>query len=114
MTTLTNDRTELEEYQEWVASTTSIQIPEDFKGYWASSILVCEATEVLELHEKALRKHGTPVADVDRVIDELGDTLWTAAAVANAYGIKLDEVIENNIQKINLRVYGDKNGSVSD
>lgn len=101
--TLTKDITELEEYQEWVASKATTLPPKELMGWWASTILSCEAAEVLELHEKAIRKTGSAIAEVDRVLDELGDTLWCVAAVANAYELSLDDVMMHNIDKINDR-----------
>jgi NTP pyrophosphatase (non-canonical NTP hydrolase) len=107
------EKTELEEYQEWVEQTTSHVVPKGLRGWWAATILSCEAAEVLELHEKSLRKEGScMVEDKNKVMDELGDTFWSLAAVANAYGLTLDEIIEHNIQKINERVYGaERSGS---
>lgn len=94
------DLSELEEYQEFVAKCP--QPPSnDFKGYWAASQMTCEAAEVLTLFEKAYRK-GMEI-NPDDLIDELGDALWGIAAVCNAEGITLDEVIMNNIQKLTER-----------
>lgn len=39
----------------------------------------------------------------DKVIDELGDVMWQAFAIANIIGIPMTHIIENNIAKLNLR-----------
>ena len=94
------DKTELEEYQEFVASCP--QPPNDkFKAYWASTQMICEAAEVLEIFEKSYRK-GKEV-DGGHLEDELGDVIWGIAAICNATGLKLDDVIMNNINKLSER-----------
>lgn len=107
-----SDRTELEEYQEFVAEHTSenigkLIINKQFtEGWWATSGLNCEAAEVLELFEKSYRK-GIPI-DRDKLKDELGDTFWFLIAVCNAYDIDPDEMIEDNISKLIKRAYDAK------
>lgn len=39
----------------------------------------------------------------DKVIDELGDVMWQAFAIANIIGIPMQYIIEGNIAKLNLR-----------
>ena len=94
------DKTELEEYQEFVASCPQ---PKNnlFKPYWAATQAVCEAAEVLEIYEKAYRKETG--VDKDKVLDELGDVIWGLACVCNYEGLSLDDVIMNNIQKLKER-----------
>lgn len=101
-TTITNqsDMTELDEYQEFVASCPQPK-DDNFKAYWASTQMVCEAAEVLEIFEKAYRKDKT--VDPDKVLDELGDVVWGVAAICNAMGLTLDGVIEHNIAKLKAR-----------
>lgn len=106
MSTISDDMTELEEYQLFVGNMTSKNVlGTDMESYWACSGLMCESAELLELHEKNLRKHNDLGVDVEKIMDELGDVLWYAAAVANANGLTLDEVIENNISKLIKRTY---------
>jgi NTP pyrophosphatase (non-canonical NTP hydrolase) len=105
-----DDRTELMEYQEFVYSTTSkAATVGGLEEWWAASGLVVEASELMELYEKTYRKTGTTDVPSEAVLDELGDVLWYAAAVANACGITLDDVIEYNISKITKRHYADEN-----
>ncbi len=102
------DMTELDEYQDFVANCpqpTPEDIvstnPETLKGWWAASQMSCEAEEVLEIFEKAVRK-GKDV-DIEKVMDECGDVLWGLTCVCNTFGIALDEVIEHNVNKLNER-----------
>lgn len=100
--------TELEEYAEFVASCTQ-PTPEDImntdpqllKGWWAATQMSCEASEVLELFEKAVRK-GIDI-DPEKVLDECGDCLWGITCVLNTLGLTLDEAITHNIEKLTER-----------
>lgn len=90
------DKTELEEYQEWVASTSAGR-----GANWAAMGVAAEAGEVLALFEKSVRRE-TPV-DTAQVEDELGDVLWFVAEVCNSLQLSLDDVLMHNIEKINAR-----------
>lgn len=39
----------------------------------------------------------------DKIIDELGDVMWQAFAIANIIGVPMEHIIESNIAKLNLR-----------
>ena len=39
----------------------------------------------------------------DKIIDELGDVMWQAFAIANTIGIPMMHIIESNVAKLNLR-----------
>lgn len=39
----------------------------------------------------------------DKIVDELGDVMWQAFAIANIIGIPMVHIIESNIAKLNLR-----------
>lgn len=100
--------TELEEYQEFVAlcpQPTPEDIintdPDTLKGWWAASQMSCEASEVEEIFEKAVRK-GKDI-DVEKLMDECGDVLWGLTCVCNTFGITLDDVIAHNINKLSER-----------
>lgn len=102
------ETTELEEYQEFVEKCkqptgefVAGKDPKLLKAFWVASHLSCEAGEVLEIFEKAIRK-GTPVSE-DKIMDECGDLLWCLTCVLNTYDLKLDDVITNNIVKLRKR-----------
>ncbi len=102
------ETTELEEYQQFVESCP--QPTEDklekvkgsyYKGWWAATQMTCEAGEVLEIFEKAIRKDKD--IDANQIMDECGDVLWGIAAICNTVGITLDDVIAHNIDKLRKR-----------
>lgn len=88
-----------------------------------------EAGEVAGKIAKFIRKHGgqSPIPDVDAVIrmiddgdlnsefvedmnkfksdveKELGDVMWMVAELCTVYGLDLEEVMENNIAKLDDR-----------
>lgn len=101
------DKTELEEYQEFVAScpqpTLDVECIKYAKGWWAATQMTCEAGEVLTIFEKAIRKKKE--VDLVHLEEELGDVLWGLAAVCNATGLSLDNIIMTNISKLRER-YG--------
>ncbi len=98
----------LEEYQNFVAN-----VPQPtgnefkfkdqlfLKGYWAASQMNCEASEVLELYEKSLRKDTE--LDPKKVLDECGDVLWGITCILNTLGLTLDEAIAHNTSKLSER-----------
>jgi NTP pyrophosphatase (non-canonical NTP hydrolase) len=98
---MTEDKTELEEYQEWVKSVSA-----DRGLQWAILGLAAEAGEVAGVIEKWLRKDDSVGIPKQGLLDEIGDVIWYATEICNQTGITLDEVIEHNISKINERVYG--------
>ena len=101
-----SDTTDLEEYQNFVNEMTSSNVKNhELEAWWAVSGLSVEAAELMELYEKAFRKNGVTEVPPENVLDELGDVLWYAAAVANASGLTLDDVIEYNISKLVKRAY---------
>lgn len=60
-----------------------------------------EAGEVSDLIKKHIfHQHRL---DYRGLIDELGDTLWYIAAIADTIGIDLDYIMEQNIKKIQAR-----------
>lgn len=63
--------------------------------------LAGEAGEVVELIKKHLG-HGHEL-DRDKLCKELGDVLWYVATLADAAGIRLEEVALKNVQKLRER-----------
>lgn len=100
-----SEKTELEEYQEFVRKTTSRPIhdlSEELELLWAAGELNAEAGEVMGEAIKIVRKGENGISEERflKIIDELGDVLWGCAAVANAIGVSLDDVIAHNIDKL--------------
>lgn len=69
-----------------------------------------EAGEVAEKVKKILRDKGGKIDDTDEleIVKELGDVLWYLTAMAHDLGYTLQEVAEENIQKIRSRRERDK------
>jgi NTP pyrophosphatase (non-canonical NTP hydrolase) len=63
--------------------------------------LSSEAGEVAGVIAKAIRK-DTEVP-VDKVIDEMGDVIWSLSVLAYELGYTLDEVAQHNIDKLQAR-----------
>lgn len=63
--------------------------------------MVGEAAETLE-HMKKVLDQGHEL-DVDKLIEEGGDTLWYVAKLARACGITLEELAQRNIDKLRRR-----------
>jgi NTP pyrophosphatase (non-canonical NTP hydrolase) len=60
-----------------------------------------EAGEVQNLVKKQWF-HGHEL-NREKLVDELGDTLWYIAALASLYGVKLSDIMEYNINKLRKR-----------
>jgi len=60
-----------------------------------------EAGETIELIKKHLGQ-GHQLS-LSAVAEELGDTLWYMAEIANSLGIRLDKIAQKNLQKISRR-----------
>lgn len=91
---------ELNEYQRQALATRN----PDTDLVYTSGKLTIEAAE-LQQHALKARYHGKPFP-ADKALEELGDVLWYAAAVADDLGVTLDEVAEQNLAKLQQR-HGD-------
>ena len=60
--------------------------------------MVGEAGEVLQVATKARRK-GVPIPK-DKILDELGDTLWGVVGVMNEFGISWADLVDYNTDKL--------------
>jgi len=74
-------------------------------GYWPPLVNLARLTEeVGELARELNHQHGakTRKADEDEgsVEEELGDILFTVAAIANSLGIDLEDVARANLDKV--------------
>lgn len=61
--------------------------------------LIGEVGEIAE-HVKKSKYEGKELFDVNLVVDELGDVLWYAAALADAIHVTLSEVANRNLHKL--------------
>jgi NTP pyrophosphatase (non-canonical NTP hydrolase) len=64
--------------------------------------LAGEAGEVAEHAKKAIRDDGGTVSDERRAAmsKELGDVLWYVAQLASELGLDLDEIADQNLEKL--------------
>lgn len=99
--------TELGDYQEFAESTRDFNVGNSpdrrMELIWATVGLSAEAGEVAGVVEKMLRKDRSQEEVETAVLDEVGDVLWYCAAICNALGRNLDEVVEHNLDKITRR-----------
>lgn len=76
-----------------------IDVPRVYEGAIG---LPNEVGELLDIVKKDLfHKKGY---DRDEIVSEAGDVMWYLATILNHYGITLDEVIDENVRKINSRM----------
>ncbi len=91
------------EYRKWQPKYAAYDKWEDKEKRKQQAILefTGEATEVLGIIQKAQRK-GEPI-NRERVVDELGDSLWGLVGVMNEFDISLEELIGFNVRKLTDR-----------
>jgi len=90
------------EYQEKTSETAVY--PDDNPISYLAMGVTGEAGEIAD----KVKKHRRDGADLEPVIDEVGDLLWYIAQLVGELGYDLDEVAERNIEKINDRAERDK------
>lgn len=78
--------------------------------YYTILGLTGEAGEVSNKAKKILRDFNGQINDENKedMVSELGDVLWYASMIAFELGIKLDEVANKNILKLQDRMKRDK------
>ncbi len=87
------------EYQTLAMRTCSVQDPYQ-QVHHAVFGLAAEAGEVAGILQKGYQGHGF---DKKHMVKELGDCLWMIAECAYALDVKLDEVMQINIDKLKAR-----------
>ena len=65
--------------------------------------LLAEAGEVAGVFQKLMRGDYTPQEAMARLYKELGDVLWHIAEVASDNGWSLEEIMKDNIDKLESR-----------
>ncbi len=99
---------ELNEYQR-LANQTDQQPRSDYVGPEQPSLLIPllgmagEVGELLGEHKKWLRDGDSYQLLPERVKEELGDILWYLTCVATKHELKLEDVAEHNLAKIDAR-----------
>lgn len=63
--------------------------------------LAGETGECCDLVKKQKFQDGRQIRD--KLIDELGDVLWYVAEAAAALGVRLEEIAQHNIDKLEMR-----------
>lgn len=71
------------------------------KAHAAVHGLTSEAGEVANEYERSLREGWT--LDRDKVKTELGDVLWNVARLASLNGWEIEELMDENIDKLTER-----------
>lgn len=91
----------LDDYQAKAVATMKQHPNRDVALLYFSGALCGEAGEAFEVVKKHIRD-GKPL-DMEKLVKELGDTLWYLAAVCEIHGIKLSDVAATNIKKLAAR-----------
>lgn len=91
----------LDEYQRAALRTANPALAPDERLLDAAAGLAEEAGEVLGLVRKRVFQQRQ--TDRDRFVEELGDALWCLAVTADALGVSLSEIAQNNLDKLARR-----------
>lgn len=62
-----------------------------------------EAGEIANRWKKALRKGDDVASCRDELIDELGDVMWYAFALASELNVNMEHVLRRNMEKVEAR-----------
>lgn len=94
----------LNEYQE-KAQATAVYPAMGMNYSYPALGLVGEAGEVAEKIKKVIRDQDGVLTDENKteIAKELGDVLWYIAIMANEMGVTLQEVAEQNLEKLMSR-----------
>lgn len=89
-----------DDYQQWTAS-----IYESGQELWYYALgLAGESGETVDAIKKGYRHYSdSPPLNVEKVLLELGDTLWYAARIASHLGYSLTKVMDMNREKLEMR-----------
>lgn len=88
------------EYQEKSRRTQNPALTDEERMIHAMSGIGSEAGEILSILQH--RYQGKPIESLD-VLDELGDLLWFAAELCDAFGDDLETVAAANVRKLEMR-----------
>ena len=100
----------LVEYQEFCATTaiypkTQINGQDTMVPVYPAMLLASEAGEVLGKLQKCIRDKAGHMdqLDLEGVMYECGDIMWSLAAIGNDCGFSLDDVVAWNVRKLQDR-----------
>lgn len=88
------------EYQELAARTMNEELLPNQTILHALHGMSAEVGEINSLYQKIYQGHKL---DIDHVFSECGDLIWFIAELCTAYDRKLDDVMQNNIIKLQKR-----------
>jgi NTP pyrophosphatase (non-canonical NTP hydrolase) len=93
-------RVEFSEYQRF--SRRTAEYPREAWLSYPTLGLAGEAGEVAEHAKKAIRDDAGSVTDERRkaMAKELGDVLWYVAQLASELGLELDQIAQDNLEKL--------------
>ena len=91
----------LNEYQQLASRTSNPDLTN--RGLIENGVMgLCgEAGECIDIVKKAMFQGH--VFDREKLVDELGDTLWYAAQLATGLGVTLEYVAQHNVDKLMKR-----------
>ncbi len=89
----------LESYQNWQDRVVWDNVGDDHA--WAIVALTSEVGEIAQMYEKVVRKGNKYTKE--EWMSELGDVLWNVSNLCNIHGLKLVDVLEYNVDKIEKR-----------
>jgi NTP pyrophosphatase (non-canonical NTP hydrolase) len=89
------------EYQEWILTKAKQYSDGDIRLVANALGVAGEAGEFgNKVKKQVFHEHGV---DREVLLDELGDILFYVGELANAIGVSFDDIIENNVTKLNKR-----------
>lgn len=91
---------ELNKYQEQAMTTA---LPSALNKHYMLYGLLGEAGEIASLQAKQIRDHTDSDEVYVKLKKELGDLLWFIAGVGHIYGMKLEDIAQVNLDKLQKR-----------
>jgi len=91
----------MNEYQQLAARTSGAGKEGEHRQIIAALGLAGEAGEFANMIKK-MTAHGHPIS-LEELAEELGDVLWYTAEAASACGLKLADIAQGNVDKLQRR-----------
>lgn len=90
------------EYQELAARTVNMGLENEKLTVHALCGMASEIGEIHSIFQHYLQ-HKDREIDIKNLVDEIGDAIWFIAELCTRFGIKLDDVMARNIEKLRAR-----------